>query len=501
MRPRPTPKIAPVKAFAPLPYRCRVLNFAPLVWASGLLSLIAATEKPNILLLVSDDQGYHDLGLINDEILTPNLDRLAREGTRLTNFYVAWPACTPSRGALLTGRYPQRNGIYDMIRNEAPDYGHLYEPEAYAVSWERIGGMDTREILIPQVLKAVGYRSGIYGKWDLGIQRRFLPTSRGFDDFYGLVNTGIDYYTHERYGVPSMYRNDALTEEDKGTYCTYLFEREALRFLDGHAGKDPFFLYVPFNAPHSSSSLDPKIRGTVQAPPEFEALYPPVEKEFQEGTRYGKPALVPTREKRYRDYRASVTCMDASIGKFLAVLDEKGLTDNTIILFFSDNGGSGGASNGPLRGRKGQTWEGGIRVISLVRWPDGGVPAGEENDAFLSTLELLPSLAAATGAPLPEGVILDGHDWWPTLRGESQSSRKEMFWKRRNLRAARVGKWKWVDMGKAGGGLFDLESDPGESTDLSRSRPEILDQLQQRYGQWHRETMIDAEPRGPFKDF
>ena len=257
-----------------------------------------AAHRPNILLIVSDDQGYSDLGLLNPDILTPNLDRLAREGTRLTSFYVAWPACTPSRGAFLTGRYPQRNGIYDMIRNEAPDYGLEYTPEQYAVTWERIGGMDTREVLIPAVLKTAGYRSAIYGKWDLGTHRRFLPTARGFDDFYGFVNTGIDYYTHERYGVPSMYRNTAPTEADRGTYCTYLFEREALRFLDQQPADQPFFLYIPFNAPHNSSALDPKIRGTVQAPPDFEKLYPPVADEFRTGKRYGEETEVPTRQKR-----------------------------------------------------------------------------------------------------------------------------------------------------------------------------------------------------------
>ena len=143
---------------------------------------------------MSDDQGYNDLGLLNGDIITPNLDRLAKEGTRLTSFYVAWPACTPSRGAFLSGRYPQRNGIYDMIRNEAPDYGHKYDLETYANTWERIGGMDVREILIPEVLDSKGYYSGIFGKWDLGISKRFLPLAKSFDEFYGLVNTGIDYY-------------------------------------------------------------------------------------------------------------------------------------------------------------------------------------------------------------------------------------------------------------------------------------------------------------------
>lgn len=472
-----------------------------LLCLSGLSFVGGAADRPNILLIVSDDQGYHDLGAVNAEIITPSLDRLAREGTRLTSFYVAWPACTPSRGSLLTGRYPQRNGIYDMIRNEAPDFGHRYDPEEYAVSWERVGGMDEREILLPKMLKTAGYPSAIFGKWDLGIHRRYLPLARGFDEFYGFVNTGIDYYTHERYGVPSLFRNDAPTEADKGTYCTYLFEREALRFLENHAGKEPFFLYVPFNAPHGSSSLDSKIRGTVQAPPEFEKLYPPVRTEYEKGSRYGEEGLVPSKEKRYRDYRAAVTCMDASIGRMLELLDQKGIADNTIVIFFSDNGGSGGAKNGPLRGHKGDTWEGGIRVLSLVRWKAGGVPAGTVNDAFLSSLELFPSLAAAAGATLPGGVTLDGFDWWPCLRGESDSPRQSMFWKRQGRLGARVGHWKWVDMDGKSGGLYDLSADIGETKDLSAEKPDILARVKAQYDAWYRETMIEAEPRGPFKDF
>ena len=237
----------------------RTLHAVLLAIATNMVGF-AIAENPNVILIVSDDQGYNDLGLHGNGIITPALDRLAQEGTRLNNFYVAWPACTPSRAAFLTGRYPQRNGIYDMIRNEAPDYGHRYTPAEYAVTFERLGGMDIRETILPRMLKTAGYRSGIFGKWDLGSLRRFLPNSRGFDQFYGFVNTGIDYYTHERYGVPSMYRNFSPTVEDKGVYCTDLFEREATRFLNTHAGKDPFFLYLPFNAPHNSSALDPEIR-------------------------------------------------------------------------------------------------------------------------------------------------------------------------------------------------------------------------------------------------
>ncbi|MEC5126313.1 sulfatase-like hydrolase/transferase [Verrucomicrobiales bacterium BCK34] len=465
------------------------------------LSAQGESKRPNILLIVSDDQGYNDLGVLGNGIITPALDRLAAEGTRLTNFYVAWPACTPSRASLLTGRYPQRNGIYDMIRNEAPDYGYKYKPGEYDVTFERIGGMDLREKFIPDLLPST-YKSAIYGKWDLGTLKRFLPTSRGFDDFYGFVNTGVDYFTHERYGVHSMYRNLELTTEDTGTYCTYLFEREALRFLEDHSGKDPFFLYVPFNAPHNSSALEPEIRTSVQAPDKYKKMYPPVDPEFQEieEYKYGGAAKVVTKEARQRDYRASVTCMDESIGKMLTLLDEKGIADDTIVVFFSDNGGSGGADNAPLRGRKAQTWEGGIRVPCIVRWSEGKIPAGTENDAFLSSLELAPSFAAATNHELPENLIIDGYNWWPTLRGETESPRTEMFWKRRHQLGARVGDWKWTFMSEKQQGLYNLAEDIGEKNDLSEEHPEKLAALKTAFDQWLK-TMEEAEPRGPFRDF
>ncbi len=442
------------------------------------------------------------MGLLNRDILTPALDSLARQGTRLTNFYVAWPACTPSRASLLTGRYPQRHGTYDMIRNEAPDYGHRYTRTEYGVTFERIGGMDTREVILPRVLKSAGYVNGIYGKWDLGSLRRLLPTSRGFDDFYGFVNTGIDYYTHERYGVHSMFRNLERTEKDRGTYSTYLFEREALRFIEQHANHEPFFLYVPFNAPHSASALEPEIRSTVQAPEKFKRLYPNVTPQYRPTSRfaYAAPAREVTPAARTRDYRAAVTCMDESIGKLLALLERCGIEEETIVIFLSDNGGSAEADNRPLRGRKGQMWEGGIRVPCLVRWPGGNVPAGALCHEFLTSLELFPSLVAAAGASLPQAVVLDGFDWWPVLGGRKKTLRQEMFWQRKDWIGARVGQWKWVDMGEKGGGLFDLESDIEEQHDRSRQRPEVLAKVKSRYAHWLKE-MEAAEPRGPFRDY
>lgn len=460
----------------------------------------AAERPPNIVLIVSDDQGYNDLGCLgNTNIITPNLDRLAAEGVRCTNFYVSWPACTPSRGSILTGRYPQRNGLYDMIRNDVADYGYKIPPDEYAVSPERVLGMDTREVMISDVLKKQGYTNGVFGKWDGGSLKRYLPLQRGFDEFYGLVNTGIDYYTHERYSVPSMYHNNQLTEKDKGTYATYLFRDHAVRFIEENHER-PFFLYLPFNAPHGSSSLDPKIRGTVQAPQKYKDMYPHLAEEavYQKGQRYGKPAMVPSRGMRYRDYLAAMTCMDDAIGEVLDELEEHDLWDNTLVIFFSDNGGSGGADNAPLRGHKAQMFEGGIRVPFIARFP-GRIPPSSVCNEFLTSMELFPTFTQLTGADNPEGVKLDGFGMLPVLSGKESSQRKEMFWKRRGDIAARVGQWKWVDSAR-GSGLFDLSRDIGEKQDLSKSNPKKLKELKQAFAAWMSE-MEAAEPRGPFRDY
>lgn len=441
----------------------------------------AQKRKPNILLIVSDDQGFHDLGCYgNDKIITPNLDRLSQGGTRLTNFYVTWPACTPSRGSLLTGRYPQRNGTYDMYRNDKPDYGYKYPPAEYEITPERILGMDTREVLIPRMLKESGYVSGIFGKWDLGQLQRFLPLQRGFDEFYGFVNTGIDYYTHERYGVPSMYRNNHPTEEDKGTYCTDLFLRDAMKFMKKNKD-NPFFCYVPFNAPHGASVLEsPK---PVHAPKQYKDMYPPPKTE---------------KERRSVEHMAAITAMDEAIGKMLDWLEDEGLADNTIVIFLSDNGGSGRADNTPLRGQKSQMFEGGLRVPCIIKAP-GIIPDNHVLDEFLTSLEVLPTLCSLTDTPIPDNVILDGFDMTEILQGKKTSPRNEMFWKRRGDVAARVGNWKWVDSDK-GSGLFNLQEDIAEKHDLSQEMPEKLKEVQDRFYTWIAE-MDAAEPRRPFKDF
>ncbi len=451
-----------------------------------LLCPLFAAAKTNILLIVSDDQGWNDIGSMGIKpIKTPVLDKLCAEGVRATNFYVTWPACTPSRGSILTGRYPQRNGLYDMIRNDVTDYGHLFSLEEYAVSPEMTIGLDEREKTLGDLLSGVGYLCGVVGKWDMGQARRYLPLQRGFHFFYGHGNNGIDYYTHERYGVASMFSGNERTQQDKGTYATDLFEREALKFL-ASTKEQPWFLYLCFNAPHSASSFGPnpaekKSRPGVQCPDEYANLY-----------------QNDVKEERLRRYFGSVTRMDEAIGRVLAAIEAKGQTQDTLVLFLSDNGGSGNGGNSPLRGAKGTMWEGGLRVPLIVRWP-AKVPAGRTTDAFLTSLEFWPTIAAATGASPPNADSRDGFDMLPVLRGEAESPRKAMFWQRRNDKAARVGSWKWVESEK-GGGLFDLSKDIAEARDLSTARPEKLAELKNAWMKW-RSEMDASAPRGPFRDY
>jgi arylsulfatase A-like enzyme len=459
------------------------LIFLPTLFCLSLLP-VSAAERPNILLIVSDDQGWPDLGCMGHKpIKTPHLDRLAAEGVRLTNFYVTWPACTPSRGSILTGQHPLRNGLYDMVRNDLVNYGHRYTPQEYATSPEMTLGLDPREKTLGDLLRSAGYRCGMVGKWDMGQARRYLPLQRGFDFFYGHGNNGIDYYTHERYGIHSMFAGNERTTADQGMYATDLFEREAIKFITAR-GEQPWFLYLCFNAPHGASSFgpdadNPKSRAGVQAPEKNLAMY--------------ADSAVP---EKLRPYYAAVTCMDDAIGRVLQTVRELGQEENTLVIFLSDNGGSGNGGNAPLRGAKGTLWEGGLRVPCMARWP-GQIPADRVSDEFLTTLEFLPTFLALNGERLR--AALDGFDMLPVLQGKATSPRKEMFWEFRGEKAARVGDLKWIDSAKAKG-LYHLASDPGEKHDLSAAKPEVAADIESRWAAW-RKQMDAAEPRGPFRDY
>ena len=297
----------------------------------------------------------------------------------------------------------------------------------------------------------------------------------GFDFFYGFANTGIDYYTHERYGVPSMFRGNEPVKESG--HATDLFRREALQFIADNKDR-PFFLYLPFNAPHSASTFD---RSAPQVPDRFLQMY-------SSGGNAQKAS-----------YPALVTQLDEAVGSVLSALRSSGLDDDTIVIFTSDNGGTVSVHNGPLRAGKAHLFEGGIRVPMIARWP-GRIPAGRVSAEFLSTLEFLPTLAALAGSRTPRGVLLDGFDMLPVLEGRAKSPRRDFFWQQKSNKAARMGRWKWVEVKGGEGGLFDLAADLGETQDLSTERPDVLKDIRERWAGW-RKAMDEAEPRGPFRDY
>lgn len=450
---------------------------------------LKTTPRPNIILIVSDDQGF-DLGCYGKtEFLTPNLDKMAAEGVKATQFYVTASVCTPSRSALITGRYPQRNGTYEMIRNDMVNFGHRYSLTEYAVSPEMTLGLDPREITFGDILQSAGYQTAAIGKWDMGQARRFLPLQRGFHYFYGHGNNGIDYFTHERYGVHSMFRNNERTKADQGKYATEIFRREALQFIRENKSR-PFFLYLPFNAPHSASNLE---KDSNQVPVEYLKKYYP-------DRDYSKPAT---------KYAGMITAMDEAIGEIFRTLNELQLDQKTLVIFMADNGRNGAVVDGnKLRGGKSSGFEGGLRVPMIARWP-GFIPPGRTTTEFLSSLEIMPTLASAAGAKIPDGLHLDGFDMLDVLKGKTSTKRNEMFWDWPSAyQAARVGQYKWISwtardrrgLEVAKEALYDLAHDPSETVNLIEIKPEIYRQLKLKFENWQAE-MQKAEPRGPFRDY
>lgn len=437
---------------------------------------LSQNAPPNIILIVADDLGYGDLGPFgSEEALTPQLDRLAAGGLKATNFYVTAPGCTPSRASFLTGRYPQRNGIYDMIRNDMTNYGHRFTEMEYRRQPEATLGMDLREKTLGDMLQKAGYTTGLIGKWDLGRAKRFLPVNRGFDYFYGISNSGADYWTHDRYGIPSLYRNDALIEEEG--FLVELEGREAEQFIEKN--KDhPFFLYYASNAPHGAANLE---KTGIEPPQKYLDLYPDLDPKSSR-----------------TETLATISALDEQIGRILDVLEKHNLEENTLILFFSDQGAPAAGYNRELRGGKSTLWEGGIRSPFMAKWPGVISPETTISD-FISSLDLMPTFAEICNTWVPDATM-DGYDILSVLSGgEDPSPREDMFWEWMHLKAARVGPYKWVKTPDEEG-LYDLSRDPGEREDLSSELPEVVKELRNRWQEWKRE-MDHSEPRGPFEDY
>jgi arylsulfatase A len=416
---------------------------------------LPARRRPNVLLIMSDDQGSVDLGCYGaGDLRTPHLDALAARGVRFTQFYVAAAICSPSRGALMTGRYPQRNGL------DTNAGGHI--------------GLPPAEVTIAEAFREAGYRTGLFGKWHLGMEPEMSPNARGFDAFFGHKEGCIDNYSHFFYwGGPNrhdLWRNDERVRED-GAFFPDLMTREACRFIDENRD-EPFFLYLPTNIPHYP----------MQAEVEYDEAFAHL-------------------DQPRRRYAALVACMDDRIGRVLGKIDEHGLRDDTIVVFLSDNGHSveeraffGGGSAGPHRGHKFTFWEGGVRMPCIVSWP-GVFPEGKVREQVASSMDWFPTLAACCGVPLPDRTF-DGRDLRPVIGDASAPSpHAALHWQFQSQSAVREGDWKLTRNvpdtpleGRIIPGeelfLANLADDPGERVNLAEAHPEIVERLTRLHETW-----------------
>jgi arylsulfatase A len=404
--------------------------------------------RPNIIVMVADDLGYADLSCYGAKgIRTPNVDRLAAEGVRCTQFYVSTPVCAPTRVSLMTGRYPARTSL-----NTNPNWK---DPNS---------GLDPSEVTVAEVLEKAGYSTGVVGKWHLGYDKRFWPLQQGFDEYFGFISGWADYYKHfyQTEGAVWMVRGNE--RRDEPGYMTDLFVREAGSFIERHArGGSPFFLYLPFNAPHNP-------------------IEPP-----------------PGCDKKQHDevYRAMVEYLDAGVGKLLDTVQKTGIADNTLVIFMSDNGAEANdGSNGPLRGLKRSVYEGGIRVPFIARHP-GCLPAGSSSDKLAVSMDLFTTLADLAEAELPENVVIDGKDILGSLAGEAGSPHEKtpLFWAFGNQDAVRAGNWKLVRENGKPVGLYNIRDDESEKKDQSAKNLKRVEDLGRLIEEW-RKTMRNPAASG-----
>lgn len=412
---------------------------------------LGQSVKPHIVHIVADDLGWKDVGFNGSpDIRTPHLDRLAAEGAKFSQFYVQ-PMCTPTRAALMTGRYPFRYGLQTAVIPSVSAYG-----------------LDTSERLLPQCLKEAGYKTAIIGKWHLGhADKKWWPRQRGFDYQYGAMIGELDYFTHEEHGVLDWYRDNEPVKEEG--YTTQLIGRDAVRLIESHDPAQPLYLYLAFNAPHTP----------YQAPQDYIDRF----------------ASIPDPTRRI--YAGMVSCLDDEIGRVVAALDEKKMRENTLILFHSDNGGTKNAmfagvmadmskvkipcDNGPYRDGKGTLFEGGTRVCAFANWP-GKIRPGE-NDGLIHAVDLFTTLAALGGASTSACKPLDGLNVWSTIAEGSPSPRSEIVYNVEPFRGAiRQGDWKliWRTMLPASVDLYHLTEDASEQSNVAAGNPDRVSAMQKR---------------------
>jgi arylsulfatase A-like enzyme len=411
----------------------------------------AAEGKPNIVYIVADDLGWKDVGFNGaTDLKTPNLDALAAGGVKLLQFYVQ-PMCTPTRAALMTGRYPFRYGLQTAVIPSVSAYG-----------------LDTTEWLMPQALKEAGYETAIIGKWHLGhSDKKYWPRQRGFDYQYGPMIGELDYFTHEEHGVLDWFRNNEPLKETG--YTTTLLGDDAVRLIERRDPGRPLYLYLAFNAPHTP----------YQAPKEYVDRFPNI--------------ADPTR----RTYAGMVAAMDEQIGRVVAALDKKKMRDNTLIVFHSDNGGTRNAmfagvmadmskikipcDNGLYRDGKGTLYEGAVRVAAFANWPGHIAPGTVEG--LIHVVDIYPTLARLAGASTAKSKPLDGIDVWPVIAEKKPSPRTEIVYNVEPFRGAvRQGDWKlvWKTFLPSSVELYDVSKDPSETKNVAAEHPDTVAALQKR---------------------
>lgn len=418
----------------------------------------ADTPSPHVVFMLADDLGRADCGFMGGKVIeTPHLDKLAEAGAILDQFYVQ-PVCSPTRAALMTGRYPMRYGLQVGVVRPWAEYG-----------------LPLEERTLPQALKEGGYETAIVGKWHLGTYAPdYLPMQRGFDHQYGHYNGAIDYFTHDRDGGHDWHRDDK-ENRDEG-YSTHLLAKESVRLIQECNKTKPLFLYVPFNAVH----------GPYQVPESYSNAY---------------PDLKGTRQK----YAGMLTAMDEAVGQIAAAIDAAGMRRDTLFIFSSDNGGPSPGQitdNGPLRAGKGTLYEGGTRVVAFATW-DGKIAAGSKVNAALHMVDWYPTLLKLAGVSLEQKMPLDGRDAWPAITSGAISPHDVILLNTTPANGAvRMGDWKLVIGGnvtdseesaeptakaKKGKGkkkaagpaveLFDLATDPNEKTNIASANPEKVAEL------------------------
>ncbi len=428
-------------------------------------SVFAESEgKPNIVIIMADDLGYGDIGCYgNTRIQTPNIDQLAKAGMKFTDFHSSGAVCSPTRAGLMTGRYQQRAGIPGVIAADPQKPVHTH-------------GLQDREITFAKLFSQAGYQTAIFGKWHLGYTPNYSPVKHGFGAFRGYVSGNVDFFSHiDQAGKLDWWRDDVIHNEPG--YTTHLITKHSLAFIEANRDK-PFCLYIPYEPPHYpyQGPHDSPIRSVGKA----------------RGSKESKQSEADIQ----RAYKEMVEEMDKGIGDILATLKRHNLEEKTLVMFFSDNGGTAQGSNGPLRGHKGQVWEGGHRVPCIACWP-GKIPAGKVSHDLAISLDVMPTILAAAGIEPPQNRPLDGINLLPHLTEGKPLGERHLFWQHGNSRAMRSGTWKVVinAPGQKPAGLFQLENDLAEQHNLADEQPQRLKQMLAGIRTWQEDVAKNATPQ------